>query len=286
LKLMKSPLVRLSVFAVCAAASASVPAQTATATQHRAPAPAHHPATAPHAAVSGCVTIPTLSPKIPALPASLGCPKPLYTITSSSSQLSPLLSPQLKESLSSLNQTFTLAYIDTKIGAGALAAPRMFYTVNYTGYLVDGSKFDSSEGKDPITFPYGARRVIQGWDSGFEGMHVGGKRRLFVPYQLAYGEAGRPPAIPAKSMLVFDVELVSQSDQPPAPKTPPTPPAGATGATGSTGASGATGASPATPPVPPPGAATQPAGKPSTPPVTSTTPATTPRPTGSTVPKQ
>ena len=85
----------------------------------------------------------------------------------------------------------------------------MYYTVNYTGYLVDGTKFDSSEGKEPITFPYGAHRVIQGWDTGFEGMHVGGKRRLFVPYQLAYGEAGRPPVIPAKAELVFDVELVS-----------------------------------------------------------------------------
>jgi peptidylprolyl isomerase len=55
-------------------------------------------------------------------------------------------------------------------------------------------------------------------------MHVGGKRRLFIPYQLAYGEAARPPKIPAKSNLIFDIELVSISDTPPAPKPPATPP--------------------------------------------------------------
>ena len=202
-----------------------------------------------------------------------------------------MLSAPLKESLQKLNQSFSIAFIDTRVGTGALAAAKMYYTVNYTGYLVDGTKFDSSEGKEPITFPYGAHRVIQGWDTGFEGMHVGGKRRLFVPYQLAYGEAGRPPVIPAKAELVIDVELLSQSDQPPAPQTPPTPPAGALGATGPSGATGPAGApgSPSAPGAPgtaPAGPGAAPAPKPSTPPVTSTTPATPPSPTGSTTPKQ
>jgi peptidylprolyl isomerase len=126
---------------------------------------------------------------------------------------------------------FTLKYIDTKIGTGAPAAERKYYTVHYTGWLTNGTKFDSSfdhPGGEPITFPYGARRVIIGWDTGFQGMHVGGKRRLFVPYQLAYGEAGRPPVIPAKADLIFDVELVSMSDTPPQPKTPPAAPASPT----------------------------------------------------------
>jgi peptidylprolyl isomerase len=121
---------------------------------------------------------------------------------------------------------FTLKYIDTKIGTGAPAEERKYYTVHYTGWLTNGTKFDSSfdhPGGEPITFPYGARRVIIGWDTGFQGMHVGGKRRLFVPYQLAYGETGRPPVIPAKADLIFDVELVSMSDTPPQPKTPPVP---------------------------------------------------------------
>jgi peptidylprolyl isomerase len=119
---------------------------------------------------------------------------------------------------------YALRYIDTEIGTGELAKTRQYYTVHYTGWLTDGTKFDSSHdhpGGEPIIFPYGARQVIAGWDTGFEGMHVGGKRRLYIPYQLAYGEAGHPPVIPAKSDLIFDVELVAQSDTPPQPKAAP-----------------------------------------------------------------
>lgn len=133
---------------------------------------------------------------------------------------------------------YSLSYIDTVIGTGPLAQPSilgttqenskiMWYTVHYTGWLKDGTKFDSSydhPGGSPITFPYGAHRVIPGWDTGFEGMHVGGKRRLFIPYQLAYGISGKPPVIPAKSDLIFDVELVGVSDKPPTPPAPPVTP--------------------------------------------------------------
>jgi peptidylprolyl isomerase len=111
------------------------------------------------------------------------------------------------------------------VGTGPLAESRKYYTVHYTGWLTDGTKFDSSVDRGtPITFPYGARQVIPGWDTGFEGMHVGGKRRLFIPYQLAYGESGRPPVIPAKADLIFDIELVDQFDTPPMPKPTPAPP--------------------------------------------------------------
>ena len=123
---------------------------------------------------------------------------------------------------------YTLKYIDTIVGTGPLAEPHKWYTVHYTGWLTDGTKFDSSDdhpGGEPITFPYGAHRVIPGWDTGFEGMHVGGKRRLFIPYQLAYGETGRPPVIPAKADLIFDVELVAMSDTPPASRQPQPAPA-------------------------------------------------------------
>jgi peptidylprolyl isomerase len=121
---------------------------------------------------------------------------------------------------------YALRYIDTQVGTGELVKSRQFYTVHYTGWLTDGTKFDSSHdhpGGEPLAFPYGARQVIPGWDTGFEGMHVGGKRRLYIPYQLAYGEAGRPPVIPAKADLIFDIELVSQSDTPPQPKPAPAP---------------------------------------------------------------
>lgn len=115
---------------------------------------------------------------------------------------------------------YALRYIDLKVGTGELArtsAPGavVFYTVHYTGWLTDGTKFDSSvDRNEPFVFPVGAKRVITAWDTGFEGMHVGGKRRLIVPYQLAYGAVGHPPEIPAKADMIFDVELLGQGETP------------------------------------------------------------------------
>jgi peptidylprolyl isomerase len=178
--------------------AASISAQTTTApkkpitTTHRAASPAS--AKKPTTTVTTPETNPLDNP--PNVPKIEGTPKPLYA----------------------------LRYIDTQVGTGDLAKARQFYTVHYTGWLTDGTKFDSSHdhpGGEPITFPYGARQVIPGWDTGFEGMHVGGKRRLYIPYQLAYGESGRPPVIPAKADLIFDIELVSQSETPPQPKPAP-----------------------------------------------------------------
>jgi len=199
---------------------------------HPAAAAAHHTTTA----AGGCVTVPELSPKIPALPPGSACPRALYTITHRPAitldYASPMLSPALRELLDQKPETFSLDYVDTKVGTGPLAEPHKWYTVHYTGYLLDGTKFDSSVDRgQPISFPYGAHRVIEGWDTGFEGMRIGGKRRLYVPYQLAYGEQGHQQ-IPPKAELVFDVELIAQSDtqpEPPKPPTPPTPPAGAAG---------------------------------------------------------
>lgn len=114
---------------------------------------------------------------------------------------------------------FSLHYIDVVKGTGALAAPRKCYYVNYTGWFTNGMKFDSSRDtmrdgrpRSPLAFPQGARRVIAGWDAGFEGMRVGGQRRLIIPYQLAYGELGRPPGIPPRATLIFDVELMGIAD--------------------------------------------------------------------------
>jgi peptidylprolyl isomerase len=115
---------------------------------------------------------------------------------------------------------YTLRYIDLKVGTGELARTSaqgaiVFYTVHYTGWLTDGTKFDSSvDRNEPFVFPVGAKRVITAWDTGFEGMRVGGKRRLIVPYQLAYGVPGSPPVIPSKATLIFDVELLGQDDTP------------------------------------------------------------------------
>jgi len=190
---------KLSSIALLAAFTAIATAQT-TPTKPATTA-THHTATATAAAKS------TTPPNIPKV---VGIPKTIYA----------------------------LKYVDTLVGTGPLAEPSiigtsqadskiMWYSVRYTGWLTNGTKFDSSydhPGGDPITFPAGAHRVITGWDNGFLGMHVGGKRRLFIPYQLAYGDAGRPPVIPAKSDLIFDIELVSVSDKPPAPPVDPNAP--------------------------------------------------------------
>jgi peptidylprolyl isomerase len=127
-----------------------------------------------------------------------------------------------------LQVEFALRYQEIKVGDGDPAQPGWIYAVHYTGWLAsDGTKFDSSLDRgQPIEFPQGYKRVVIGWDEGFAGMRVGGKRRLFIPYQLAYGEKGRPPVIPPKADLIFDVELVDQHDPnapPPAPATPAQP---------------------------------------------------------------
>lgn len=109
-----------------------------------------------------------------------------------------------------------MRFTEIKAGAGFAAKPGQEYTVHYTGWLTDGTKFDSSRDRNtPLKFIQGRRRVIPGWDAGFEGMKVGGKRRLFIPYQMAYGELGRG-AIPPKAELIFDVELLGAEDVKPA----------------------------------------------------------------------
>jgi peptidylprolyl isomerase len=212
------------------ASSAALAAQTKTPPTTSAAKPAAQKTPATPGIVT-CFKLPDLSSKIPALPAGTPCAKPLYTLTTSPnvklSDVSPQLAPSIRETLGIDSVTFTLSYVDTKVGAGPLATAQKWYTVNYTGYLVDGTKFDSSfdhPDHAPFVLQQGQHQVIAGWDTGFAGMHVGGKRRLFIPWQLAYGAAAHG-AIPAKSMLVFDVELISQSSEKPAT---PTPPAAAT----------------------------------------------------------
>jgi uncharacterized damage-inducible protein DinB len=108
-----------------------------------------------------------------------------------------------------------LRSIEVRVGEGEPAKPGQEYTVHYTGWLTDGTKFDSSVDRNtPLKFIQGRRTLIAGWETGFEGMRVGGKRRLFIPYMMAYGEAGRG-AIPPRADLIFDVELLAIRDVPP-----------------------------------------------------------------------
>jgi len=102
-----------------------------------------------------------------------------------------------------------LKYIDAKVGEGNSPASGQTVQVHYTGYLTDGTKFDSSVDRgQPFSFQIGIGRVIKGWDEGVMTMKEGGQRRLIIPPELAYGERGAGGVIPANATLVFDVELL------------------------------------------------------------------------------
>jgi FKBP-type peptidyl-prolyl cis-trans isomerase len=98
---------------------------------------------------------------------------------------------------------------DLKVGSGKEAVSGSKITVNYSGTLLNGTKFDSSYDRGvPFSFTLGAGEVIAGWDQGFEGMKVGGKRKLTIPSSLAYGKTGAGELIPPDATLIFEVELL------------------------------------------------------------------------------
>jgi peptidylprolyl isomerase len=154
-----------------------------------------------------------------------------------------VLPPGIPPASAPVSTAFALRFQDIAVGAGPEAEPGKIYKVHYTGWLAaDGHKFDSSydhrapvmdkDGKpelgdngqpklgepQPLSFPQGYGRLIPGFDQGVAGMKIGGKRRIFIPWQLAYGAKGRPgpdaahPGIPEKADLIFDVELLEVTD--------------------------------------------------------------------------
>jgi FKBP-type peptidyl-prolyl cis-trans isomerase len=102
-----------------------------------------------------------------------------------------------------------LKYVDLAVGTGPEAHAGRTVVVHYTGWLTDGTKFDSSVDRgQPFSFALGAGRVIKGWDEGVAGVKVGGKRKLMIPPELGYGARGAGSVIPPNAELIFEVQLL------------------------------------------------------------------------------
>jgi FKBP-type peptidyl-prolyl cis-trans isomerase len=139
-----------------------------------------------------------------------GEPTPPPSTTPTTQQTAPPAAPQATAA-KEVTTPSGLKYQDLVVGNGPIAEEGSAVVVNYTGWLTDGTQFDSSHdpGRQPLPFTIGAGMVIRGWEEGVKGMRVGGKRKLTIPPDLAYGERGHPPQIPANSTLVFEVEFLN-----------------------------------------------------------------------------
>jgi FKBP-type peptidyl-prolyl cis-trans isomerase len=125
---------------------------------------------------------------------------------------SPAAAPQSQPNNSTAKEVTMpdgLKYTDEQVGTGAEATTGKTAVVHYTGWLMDGTKFDSSlDRNQPFSFPLGAGQVIKGWDEGVQGMKVGGKRTLIIPATLGYGARGAGGVIPPNATLKFEVQLL------------------------------------------------------------------------------
>jgi FKBP-type peptidyl-prolyl cis-trans isomerase len=139
-----------------------------------------------------------------------GCSSPASTTPSEPAKTEAPATQPAPSTPAPAEQATGLKMEDTVVGTGAEAKPGDTVTVHYTGYLTDGTKFDSSlDSGQPFQFTIGQGRVIPGWEQGIPGMKVGGKRKLTIPPELGYGAQGAGSDIPPNATLVFEVELLA-----------------------------------------------------------------------------
>jgi FKBP-type peptidyl-prolyl cis-trans isomerase FkpA len=121
----------------------------------------------------------------------------------------PVLATNKEHHMSQFTSSSGLIIEDVVLGDGAEASAGQNVSVHYTGWLTDGTKFDSSKDRnDPFEFDLGGRSVISGWDEGVQGMKIGGTRKLTIPPQLGYGARGAGGVIPPNATLVFEIDLL------------------------------------------------------------------------------
>jgi FKBP-type peptidyl-prolyl cis-trans isomerase len=159
------------------------------------------------AVLCGCESAPNGKPSTPASPPS----KPAVDAPAPAPAAKPAPASESSEKAAPAKaaEVTKLEITDEVVGTGAVAEPGKTVVVHYRGTLTDGTEFDSSRKHgEPFRFPLGAGRVIRGWDEGVKGMKVGGKRKLVIPPDMAYGQEGAPGAIPPNATLRFDVELL------------------------------------------------------------------------------
>ena len=162
----------------------------------------------PSTKIANPTPIPPPAPISAKAPAPKAPPKAVFPPTPEGPRQAPAAPTPVDETKYVVTAT-GLKYFDHEVGTGATPASGQRVALDYTGWLANGKRYDSSLERDkPVTIIIGKGEVMDGWDEGVMSMKVGGKRQLVVPPEVAFGQKGRPPAVPPNETLTFEMHLV------------------------------------------------------------------------------